>query len=204
MLRRSLLLAWLIAILGILAPSIASAATAANLETRVKAFERVVPTLIGRSDARTPEKHREKSNAYDGIASGSPLAAEAGGGGTVELFHGTTQAGAESIIADGLLPVSRNTAPFPAGSFFTHAGEGGQVGASHWAASRATGLLGGAPTVLRGTLPQATFDSLTAQGLIRTGPVPGLPYFPQQTVILPGGLRAASGQIQWTIVPPIF
>ncbi|CAN5392626.1 hypothetical protein BH09PAT4_BH09PAT4_09590 [soil metagenome] len=74
--RRSVFLVWLVAILGILAPSSASAATTANLETRVKAFERVAPTLIGRSAARTPEKHREKSNAYDELASGSPLAAE--------------------------------------------------------------------------------------------------------------------------------
>jgi hypothetical protein len=135
-------------------------------------------------------------------AEGAEIAAAEGG--TVELFHGTTQAGAGSIMSEGLLPVSRNTAPLPAGSFFTHAGEGGQVGASHWAASRATSLPGGAPTVLRGTMPQATFDSLSSQGLIRTGPVPGLPYFPQQTVILPGGLPAASGQIQWTVVPLTF
>jgi hypothetical protein len=136
---------------------------------------------------------------------GRAPAAEAGGGGaTVELFHGTTQAGAESIMSDGLLPVSRNTAPFPGGSFFTHAGEAGQVGASHWAASRATGLPGGAPTVIRGTMPQALFDSLSGQGLIRTGPVPGLPYFPPQTVILPGGLPAASGGIQWSVVPLTF
>jgi len=45
--RRSVFLAWLVAILGILAPSIASAATTANLETRVKAFELGGPTLIG-------------------------------------------------------------------------------------------------------------------------------------------------------------
>ena len=78
MLRRSILLAWLVAILGIIVPCVASAATTASLETRVRDFELVVPTIIGRSTARTPEKHREKSNAYDEIASGSPLAAEAG------------------------------------------------------------------------------------------------------------------------------
>ena len=77
MLRRSILLAWLVAILGIIVPCVASAATTASLETRVRDFELVVPTIIGRSTARTPEKHREKSNAYDEIASGSPLAAEA-------------------------------------------------------------------------------------------------------------------------------
>ena len=98
MLRRSLLLAWLVAILGILVPSIASAATTANLETRVMAFELVAPTLIGRSTARTTEKHPEKSNAYDEIASGSPLAAEGMGG---------MGGGGGSRVAQGSRPVSR-------------------------------------------------------------------------------------------------
>ncbi len=81
MLRRSILLAWLVAILGVIAPCVASAATTARLETGVRDFELVAATLVGRSTARTTEKHPQKSNAYDGIASGSPLAAEAGGGG---------------------------------------------------------------------------------------------------------------------------
>ena len=96
MLRRSLLLAWLVAILGILVPSIASAATTANLETRVKAFELVAPTLIGRSTARTTEKHPEKSNAYDEIASGSPLAAE-----------GTVARGGAAAAEDGFTTLFR-------------------------------------------------------------------------------------------------
>jgi len=127
-------------------------------------------TAVGRYE-RAPRREpplvgaRAAGAIYDAPA--SSIAAE---GGTVELFHGTTQAGAKSIMSEGLQPVSRNTAPFPSGSFFTHAGEGGQVGAFQWAASRATGLPGGAPTVLRGTMPQAVFDSLSSQGLIRTGP----------------------------------
>jgi hypothetical protein len=105
-LRPSLLLAWLIAILGILAPSIASAATTANLQTRVKAFELVVPTLIGRSTARTPEKHPKKSNAYDGIASGSPLAAEGGAGasrGMTTLYRAVSEAELADVGASGAL-----------------------------------------------------------------------------------------------------
>lgn len=76
MLRRSLLLVWLVAIIGMLAPSIASAATSTRPETRVWGFELVAQTLVGRSSARTHEKHPENSNAYDELASGSPLAAE--------------------------------------------------------------------------------------------------------------------------------
>ncbi len=52
--------AWRVAILGIIVPCVASAATTARLETRVMDFELVVPTLIGRSTARTAEKHRPK------------------------------------------------------------------------------------------------------------------------------------------------
>jgi hypothetical protein len=125
-------------------------------------------------------------------------------GGTVELFHGTTQAGAESILSKGLLPVSRNTAPFPAGSFFTHAGEEAQVAASHWAA-RSASLYGGSPSVLRVTVPQSLFDALSAEGWIRTGPTPGLPWFPPQTVLLPEALGAVSGSRPlWTVVPLTF
>lgn len=115
-----MLLAWLVAILGVVAPSIASAATTANLETRVKAFELVATTVVGRSTARTPEKHREKSNAYDEIASGSPLAAEAGGAGggrsmATVFLHETghtsvlTEVGAEALHTEQVVLSSRLT-----------------------------------------------------------------------------------------------
>jgi hypothetical protein len=129
-----------------------------------------------------------------------PAAAEFG---AVALFHGTTAAGAQSILSEGLLPVSRHTAPYPAGSFFTHIGEDAQVAASHWAA-RSSALYGGRPLVLCGTLSYALFDTLRAQGLIRTSAVPGLPFFPAQTVILPEALGTVNGQIQWTVIPLRF
>lgn len=88
-----------------------------------------------------------------------------------------------------MLPVSTNTAPFPAGSFFTTAGTEGQLAASHRAA-RSAHLYGGTPAVVRGTIPQAVFDNLIAQGWVKTVSVPGLPFFPEQTVVLPEGLAA--------------
>lgn len=114
MLCRSLLLVWLIAILGILAPSIASGATTADLETRIKGFELVVPTLVGRLDPRTPEKHPENSNAYDGIASASPLAAEAGAGASGGAVPGLAQLPmdvAVPITAGEAIAIPRALAP---------------------------------------------------------------------------------------------
>ena len=120
--------------------------------------------------------------------------------GSVELFHGTTESGARSILSEGLLPVSRNTAPFPEGSFFTFEGPLGGRAASHWA-SRSSRLYGGKPVALRGTMPQQLFDDLSRQGMIRTSAVAGVSGFPPQTVILPEGLPAASPAIKWSPIP---
>jgi RHS repeat-associated protein len=129
--------------------------------------------------------------------------ASGGGSGMVTLFHGTTNSGAQSILQDGLLPVSTNTGAFPAGSFFTHVGGDAQVAASHWAA-RSAPLHGGSPVLLQGTMPQALFNSLSSQGLIRTSATPGLPFFPPQTVILPDAFGAVNGAIQWSPAKLVF
>jgi RHS repeat-associated protein len=136
-------------------------------------------------------------------AAGSAGDAADGAGATIELFHGTNTSGARSILSEGLRPVSTNTAPFPAGSFFTHTGTEGQVAASHWAA-RSVELYGEAPVLLRGTVSRQLFDSLASQGLIKTGSVPGLPFFPPQIVILPEGLGAANLGMRWSIASLIF
>jgi hypothetical protein len=48
------------------------------------------------------------------------------------------------------------------------------------------------------------FNAMVSQGLIQTRDVPALPFFPPQTVILPEGLGAANGGIQWSIAPLTF
>jgi hypothetical protein len=58
-------------------PHRAWAATAAQLETRVRVIELVAHVLVGGSSTPTPEKHRGSSAAYDEIAPGYTLAAEA-------------------------------------------------------------------------------------------------------------------------------
>ncbi|MGH7269190.1 MAG: hypothetical protein ACREJ3_02065, partial [Polyangiaceae bacterium] len=71
-------LAVLFVVLGaILCPAQASAATAVQLETRVRGIELVVHALVGGSSAPTPEKHPESRNANAGSPSGYSLAAEA-------------------------------------------------------------------------------------------------------------------------------
>lgn len=53
-------------------------------------------------------------------------------------------------------------------------------------------------------MSQELFNTLQSNGLIRTGPTPGLAQFPEQNVILPQGLGQASDGIQWTVVPLVF
>jgi hypothetical protein len=48
------------------------------------------------------------------------------------------------------------------------------------------------------------FDELSASGFIVTGPLPGLPFFPNQTVIFPPAFGAVNGQMVWTITPLEF
>jgi hypothetical protein len=115
-----------------------------------------------------------------------------GGGGSRFIFHGTTGSAAQSILSpSGVQAMSTNTAPFPAGSFFTHeGGELAHVAASHWSA-RSAALYGSPGAVLRGEVPAEVMRSLEQQGLVRTGPVPGLPFFPHQTVFLPEALPSS-------------
>jgi hypothetical protein len=61
---------------AVVCPQPASAATGVQLETRVGGIELVVHALVGRSSARSPEKHLGSSPAYDEIAPGYSLAAE--------------------------------------------------------------------------------------------------------------------------------
>src|ERR1051325_8920668 len=54
---------------------------------------------------------RATQSAGRGLAKSDPM---------VDLYHGTTDTAAASIMDDGLKPISHNTNPFPAGSFFAH------------------------------------------------------------------------------------
>jgi len=72
-------------------------------------------------------------------------------------------------------------------------GEHAEVAASHWAVSR------GGDTLLRGTIPKRVFDDLVGKGLVKTGSVPGLRWFPHETVFMPRALPVLNRHINWRI-----
>jgi hypothetical protein len=78
-------------------PKSASASSGLQAENRVKGFLLVAPTLVGGSSGRSLEKHLGKSIAYDETASGSCLAAEAGGSDTFEIIDGVRRAKAADL-----------------------------------------------------------------------------------------------------------
>lgn len=74
------LLVFVLFVLGLLVSTIASAATTAYAGTRVGAFDLAAHVGVGLSINQAAEKHRAIGFTCDGIASGSPHAAEAAPG----------------------------------------------------------------------------------------------------------------------------
>jgi hypothetical protein len=93
-------------IVGLVVPTIASAATTAYAGTRVAAFDLAVHVGIGLSVDQASEKHRGIGFTCDEIASGSPHAAEAGGGGMVSLYRAVGDAELGVIESTGRVPAS--------------------------------------------------------------------------------------------------
>ncbi len=77
--RLHLLRRLLLVLMSVVWPALASAATGVYLETRVRGIEFADHALVGRSSARSHEKHLGTPPAYDEIAPGYALAAEGGG-----------------------------------------------------------------------------------------------------------------------------
>ncbi len=92
---------------AVLCPLRASAATGVQLETRVRGIELVVHALVGGSSARSPEKHRGSSPAYDEIAPGYSLAAEGAStlaGDSYEILDGVRRAKAAAELGQETIP----------------------------------------------------------------------------------------------------
>jgi hypothetical protein len=124
--------------------------------------------------------------------------------GTTAFLHGTTTEAAESIVANGLRALSTNTAPFAKGSFFTHAAtEEGLIAASHWPIVSGKAA-GGAVSVVEMVVPNSVLRELAAQGFMRTGAVPGVSGFPNQTVFLPEALSILNQSAIFRAVAPNF
>jgi hypothetical protein len=139
------------------------------------------------------------------MVAGSPGLAKLAARGATTFFHGTTALAAESIVSSGLKAVSTNTAPFASGSFFTHeASQAGLVAASHWPAVQEKVTSAGVG-VVEMTVPNSVLQQLGAQGLVRSGAVPGIRgFFPSQTVFLPGALDILNQSATFRIVRPSF
>jgi hypothetical protein len=90
------LLHFVLLVIGLVLPTIASAAAATEAETRVWGFDLIATTLVGPSSPRSLEKRLENPDAYDELASGSPLAAKAGAMAGRRLGHTFTKHGAEN------------------------------------------------------------------------------------------------------------
>jgi hypothetical protein len=100
-LRRLLLLV----LMAVVWPALASAATAVQLETRVRGIELVVHALVGGSGTPSPEKYRGSSAAYDEIAPGYSLAAEEAGAVASSAANGARLRA--SLAADEILNAER-------------------------------------------------------------------------------------------------
>jgi hypothetical protein len=93
----------------------------------------------------------------------------------------------------------------PPGSFFAH--EASQANAafaaSQWPVVQqkvaSTGV-----RLIEMTVPNATLRSLQAQGLVRVGAVPGLPFFPMETVFSPEALEALNGAATFRVLAGAF
>lgn len=107
------------------------------------------------------------------------------------------------IVGGGVMPVSVSTAPYPAGSFFAHAASetDALVAASHWPLVQGKVVSAGV-SVVEMTVPNATLDALSVQGLVRIGSVPGVPGFPMQTVFLPGAFEELNKVAAFRVVAP--
>lgn len=87
------LAALFVVVAAVVYPQRASAATAVQLETRIRGIELGVHVLVRGSSAPTPEKHLGSSAAYDEMEPGYSLAAEGGGGSTSPTINPADIAG---------------------------------------------------------------------------------------------------------------
>ena len=134
---------------------------------------------------------------------GGPIDTRMGESGFRDFVHGTSEASANNIVSGGVRAVSTNTAPLPAGSFFTFESTraSAEIAASHFALRHTSSAN---VRLLLGRVPISVLDDLITRELVKTGPTPGLPFFPHQTVFLPEAFETLNAHIVWTIKAPTF
>ena len=121
----------------------------------------------------------------------------------LHFCHGGELANVVAIVATGLNPVSVNTHKHAPGSFFAH--EASQPDAL--AAASAWPIVSGKTNgrgmgVVAMVVPNSILQALTAAGLVRTGPVPGLPGMPLETVFSPASFPVLNLKAKFSLVAP--
>lgn len=120
-----------------------------------------------------------------------------------DFVHGTSEVSANNIVSGGVRAVSTNTAPLPTGSFFTFESTraNAEIAASHFALRHTSSANA---RLLLGRVPISVLDELIAREFVKTGPTPGLPFFPHQTVFLPEAFETLNAHVVWTIKAATF
>lgn len=59
----------------------------------------------------------------------------------------------------------------------------------------------GPHAVLIGNLPRSIYETLLSSGWVRTGPVPGYSWFPEETVFSPKSFEILNSYIEWVVIP---
>jgi hypothetical protein len=134
---------------------------------------------------------------------GGTIANRIGESGFRDFVHGTSETSANNIVSGGVRAVSTNTAPFPTGSFFTFEVNqaNAEIAASHFALRHTSSANA---RLLVGRVPTSVLNDLRAREVVRTGPTPGLPFFPHQTVFLPEAFETLNVHIVWTLKTATF
>lgn len=181
-------------------PAVGTLKRAEKLATTAHEVEKVAEA------GKTVDKVAEAVHTTDKLAEGTMDAEKVSdvANGSTSFLHGTTTDAAESVTG-GLKPVSTSTAPYPEGSFFTHAASEPDAlqAASHWPLVQGKSSSSGV-NVVEMSVPNATLQSLEARGLVRTGSVPGVGGFPPQTVFLPEALDELNAAATFRVIPPSF
>jgi hypothetical protein len=127
------------------------------------------------------------------------------GRGSTTFYHGAPTEAAEATVAGGIKPVSTATHRHPAGSFFTHEASAPNAleSASQWPVVQGKTSSGGVG-VVEMKVPNAVLRRLEARGLVKSGEVPGLPFFPKETVFHPDAFKALNKAARFRVIPPRF
>lgn len=181
------LVLFVLLVIGLVLPSMASARTLAEHQTRVWGLDFAAQTLVEASSTRTPEKHRANSFAYGENASGYSLAAE--GGGTTKFYRGMTYGEALEVVENQGLSAPRiaanqalNPGAAGSGAYITSQ----EATAGYYADLAGLQGRGLGPAVVRMEVPTQQFNAFAARtGISVETPIPRGPFPGASETLIP-------------------